>query len=83
MCSCITKKLFKVILNLYTCIQLTFTQPNIKRQNYIKVTGKKLVRQTCVNSVPVWFHSRKSLRRTGHFSLGLIFRLLGFMPLLV
>ena len=36
-----------------------YTQPNIKRQNYIKVPGKKLVRQTCVNSVPVWFHSRK------------------------
>jgi hypothetical protein len=37
MCSCITKKLFKIILNLYTCIQHTSTQPNIKRQNYIKV----------------------------------------------
>ena len=24
-----------------------------------KVPGKQLVRQTCVNSVPVWFHSRK------------------------
>ncbi len=59
MCSCITKKLFKIILNLYTCIQHTSTQPNIKRQNYIKVPGKNLVRQTCVNSVPVWFHSRK------------------------
>jgi hypothetical protein len=32
---------------------------NIKRQNYIKVPGKNLVRQTCVNSVPVWFHSYK------------------------
>jgi hypothetical protein len=51
--------LFKIILNLYTCIQHTSTQPNIKRQNYIKVPGKYLVRQTCVNSVPVWFHSRK------------------------
>ena len=40
MCSCITKKLFKIILNLYTCIQHTSTQPNIKRQNYIKVPGK-------------------------------------------
>ena len=61
MCSCITKKLFKIILNLYTgtCIQHTSTQPNIKKQNYIKVPGKNLVRQTCVNSVPVWFHSRK------------------------
>ena len=61
MCSCITKKLFKIILNLYTgtCIQHTSTQPNIKKQNYIKVPGKNLVCQTCVNSVPVWFHSRK------------------------
>ena len=59
MCSCITKKLFKIILNLYTCIQHTSTQPNIKRQNYIKVPGKNLVRQTCIISVPVWFHSRK------------------------
>ena len=58
-CSCITKKLFKIILNLYTCIQHTSTQPNIKRQNYIKVPGKNLVHQTCINSVPVWFHSRK------------------------
>ena len=58
-CSCITKKLFKIILNLYTCIQHTSTQPNIKRQNYIKVPGKYLVHQTCINSVPVWFHSRK------------------------
>ena len=33
--------------------------PNVKRQNYIKVPGKNLVHQTCVNSVPVWFHSRK------------------------
>ena len=39
--------------------QHTSTQPNIKRQNYIKVPGKNLVCQTCVNSVPVWFHSRK------------------------
>ena len=30
-----------------------------KETNYIKVPGKNLVRQTCVNSVPVWFHSRK------------------------
>ena len=59
MCICITKKLFKIILNLYTSIQHTSTQHNIKRQNYIKVPGKYLVRQTCVNSVPVWFHSRK------------------------
>ena len=59
MCSCITKKLFKIILNLYTSMQHTSTQHNIKRQNYIKVTGKKLVHQTCINSVPVWFHSRK------------------------
>ena len=59
MCSCITKKLFKIILNLYTCSQHTSIQPNIKRQNYIKVPGKYLVRQTRVNSVPVWFHSRK------------------------
>ena len=42
-----------------TCIQHTSTQPNIKRQNYIKVPGKNLVRQMCVNSVPIWFHSRK------------------------
>ena len=42
MCSCITKKLFKIILNLYTCIQHTTTQPNIKRQNYIKVPGKNI-----------------------------------------
>ena len=41
------------------CIQHTSTQPNIKRQNYIKVPGKNLVRQTCINSVPVWFHSRE------------------------
>jgi hypothetical protein len=54
-----TKKLFKIILNLYTCIQHTSTQPNIKRQNYIKVPGTNLVRQMCINSVPVWFHSRK------------------------
>jgi hypothetical protein len=31
-CTCITKKLFQIILNLYTCIQHTSTQPNIKRQ---------------------------------------------------
>ena len=49
----------KAFQNLYTCIQHTSTQPNIKRQNYIKVPGKNLVRQTCINSVPVWFHSRK------------------------
>ena len=30
-----------------------------KEKNYIKVPGNNLVRQTCVNSVPVWFHSRK------------------------
>ena len=47
------------IKSIYTCIQHTSTQPNIKRPNYIKVPVKNLVHQTCVNSVPVWFHSHK------------------------
>ena len=50
MCSCITKKLFKIILNLYTSIQHTSTQPNIKRQNYINVPGKNLVHHVYVDN---------------------------------
>ena len=44
MCSCITKKLFKIILNLYTgtCIQHTSTQPNIKKQITSKFQEKIL-----------------------------------------
>ena len=51
MCSCITKKLFKIILNLYTCIQHTSTQPNIKRQKLHQSSRNKFgapdVRQFC------------------------------------
>ena len=54
MCSCITKKLFKIILNLYTCIQHTYTtqyKETKLHQSSRKKFGAPDVRQFCPSLV--------------------------------